>query len=189
MTPCPWERTLGKVTMQTGVLIHCQLSSHLLPLHLYLCLLPFFSFFWITGPVSLFSSSYQSSISISLTHFSSTPLIFSFIFPPRLQLSSTEPLTGCWRLSELVTRTWSQHLKKKSLIRSSFSLTGLVLIYRFFFFPIVLFQQHPADRHLTCKNLKRSRSNKSCVIVFDVWTHDCHIFFFHRHSHSAESDP
>lgn len=93
----------------------------------------FFSFFWITGPVSLFSSSYQSSISISLTHFSSTPLIFSFIFPPCLQLSSTEPLTGCWRLSELVTRTWSQHLKKKSLIRSSFSLTGLVLIYRFFF--------------------------------------------------------
>lgn len=45
MTPCPWERTLGKVTMQTGVLIHCQLSSHLLPLHLYLCLLPFFLIF------------------------------------------------------------------------------------------------------------------------------------------------
>lgn len=64
-------------------------------------------------PISLFSSSYLSSISILLTQFSSTPLIFSFIFLPVSRPHLSLSLTGCSRVSELVTRTWTRHLKRR----------------------------------------------------------------------------
>lgn len=95
MTLCPWERTLGKVMLQPGVvpsLFPPLTSSSLSQPTPSLPLSPSLSFSFFGGdyrpplslslPVSLFSSSYLSSISILLTQYSSTLLIFSFIFLP-----------------------------------------------------------------------------------------------------------
>lgn len=141
MTFCPWERRLGKVMLQPGVVLLPSLFPPLTSSYLSrptpslsrsLC-----SFFGITGPlslslslpVSLFSSSYQSSISILLTQFSSTLLIFSFIFLPvsRPHLSlSHRMLKSQWTGYKNMNST----SEKESLILSSFGPSGLVLIYQ-----------------------------------------------------------
>lgn len=139
MTLCPWERTLGKVMLQPGVVPLPSFFSHIsllpLPLHLYQPTpSPSFLLFWgITGPlslpVSLFSSSYLSSISILLTQFSSTLLIFSFIFLPvfRPHLSlSHRMLKSQWTGYKNMNST----SEKESVILSSFRPTGLVLIFQ-----------------------------------------------------------
>lgn len=109
----------------------------------------------ITGPfslpVSLFSSSYLSSISILPTQFSSTLLIFSFIFLP----------VSCPHLSlshRMLKSQWTGYKnmkstsEKKSIMLSSFRPTGLVLIFSEALFPIVWFLRHPAVTLLSCVN-------------------------------------
>lgn len=143
--------TLGKVVLQPGV----QPLLPLLTLHLYLSLLSLSLFlFGIIGPfslpVSLFSSSYLSSISIILTQFSSTLLIFSFIFLPvscpHLSLSHRmfkSQWTGykninIWK-EEHNTLLFQAHWPCSHILRTTS-------------FSIVWFRQHPAVTLLSCIN-------------------------------------
>lgn len=157
----------GKVTLQPSVVPLPSLFSHIsllhLPLHLYLSLLPLLLFLEggitspLSFPVSLFSSSYLSSISILLTQFSSTLLIFSFIFLPvfRPHLSlSHRMLKSQWTGYKNMDST----SEKESVILSSFRPTGLVLIFQGpLFFSVVWFQRHYAVTLLSCKKFKRSQ--------------------------------
>ena len=203
MTLCPWERTHGEghaaarcrataISLSLSPPLTSSSLSQPTPFFLSFSSLVFFFLggggdYWpslplfLPPPVSLFSSPYQSSISILLTQFSSALLIFSFIFLPvsssHLELSH-RMLKSQWTGYKNMNST----SEKESLILSSFRLTGLVLIYQVPGFfppphtPTVWFQRHPAVRHLTSKNPKGHRAIKPCVIFFEVWTHDCHIF-------------
>lgn len=164
MTLRPWEWTLGEGhaaarCSATAISLFSHLSLLPSPLHL-----PLSSFFWgritspLSLPVSLFSSSYLSSISILLTQFSSTLLIFSFIFLPvfRPHLSlSHRMLKSQWTGYKNMDST----SEKESVILSSFRPTGLVLIFQgpLFFFSVVWFQRHYAVTLLSCKKFKRSQ--------------------------------
>lgn len=119
----------------------------------------FFFFFGITVPlslslpISLFSSSYLSSISILLTLFSSTLLIFSFIFLPvsRPHLSlSHRMLKSQWTGYKNMNSTsekesvvpFQAHWPCSHISKSSFL---------FFFLTKVWFQRHPTVTLLSCK--------------------------------------
>lgn len=181
MTLCPWERTLGKVVLQPGVvpslfppLTSSSLSQSTpsLPPPLY-----FFFFFGITVPlslslpISLFSSSYLSSISILLTLFSSTLLIFSFIFLPvsRPHLSlSHRMLKSQWTGYKNMNSTsekesvvpFQAHWPCSHISKSSF-----------LFFPLQKsdFSAIPRSHFsVVKKNGKGRRAVRSCVIFFEV---------------------
>lgn len=109
MTLCPWRWTPGKVAPQRrGV------PSLFSSPHLFVFISSLSSGFWapLRIPVSLFSLSYLSSISLVPTQFSCSLLMFAFIFLPVSCPHLSLFLTGCRRASELVTRTWTRCLKK-----------------------------------------------------------------------------
>lgn len=123
MTRCPWKWTLGKVMLQPGVVpsLFCSLtlSSLYQPAP---CPLSFFFFnfyyfvFWrdyFPSPPPLWTFSPRAICHPSLSYWLISPLpCLYFLSSSTLSLTLIyRSLTGCSRVSELVTRTWTRRLK------------------------------------------------------------------------------
>lgn len=139
MTLCPWGRTPRKVTLRPGLL-----SAPYSPLFIAgIIALPLFP-----------RKPYLISLSVInlLSHrLNSTLLIFSFIYLPCFSPPSIAPsrfLTGCSRLSELVTRTQSAHLKRGSIISTSRHTGPLLTIYSAFVYKSVV--SATCSSHTSC---------------------------------------